>query len=129
LPSSSGPNHWAQELNLVQILLPRATGEERKSAIPPQPNHGDECDNNLSSASHPVAQSPFSATLQKCHRHPLHRQRSSLPTLLSATPEPACNRNTKDWNTWIEVTNKLKQQTLDAADKAHLAKLEGEPAG
>jgi hypothetical protein len=41
----------------------------------------------------------------------------------------ACNLNSKEWTTWIKVTNKLKQQVLDAAGKAHLAELEDDVVG
>jgi hypothetical protein len=40
-----------------------------------------------------------------------------------ATATDTHNRNAKGWNTWIKLSTKLKQQTLGAADKAHLAKL------
>jgi hypothetical protein len=38
-----------------------------------------------------------------------------------ATAANTCNCNAKHWNTWINLTNKLKQQVLGAADKDELA--------
>jgi hypothetical protein len=40
-----------------------------------------------------------------------------------------CNFNMKEWNTWIELSTKLKQQILNAADKAHLAELSNQLTG